>query len=292
MSNPARRVTPDLLREWALPSGADSKYARGSVLVVGGARKSPGAVLLAGIAALRVGAGRLTLAVAESVAGVLAVSAPESGVIGLAETAGGSVAGSSATRLGDELTAADVVLVGPGLDDAAETAALMTTLVPLGDDSATFVLDAFALGVLPELRSDPVVRSLAGRVVLTPNKGEAERLLGRDIRDLQDDVPRIAQRFGAVVTCFGIVSDAEGRVWRLGEGDGGLGTSGSGDVRAGAIAGLLARGADPAQAACWGSYLHLAAGARLAESVGPTGYLARELAGELPPLLAELGQKA
>lgn len=291
MSSPASTVTPEFLREWALPSGADSKYARGSVLVVGGARKSPGAVLLAGTAALRVGAGRLTLAVADSVAPALAVAVPESGVIGLAETASGSVAGNTAEPLADELGTADVVLVGPGLDDAQQTAALLDAIIPLAGGSTNFVLDAFALGVLPDLRKSGQLGSLVGRLILTPNKGEAERLLGRDIRDLDDDVPRIADRFGAVVTCFGVVSDADGRVWRLGSGQGGLGTSGSGDVRAGAIAGLLARGAELAQAACWGSHLHQAAGDRLSVSIGPTGYLARELVDELPSLLAELGQR-
>jgi ADP-dependent NAD(P)H-hydrate dehydratase len=73
-----------------------------------------------------------------------------------------------------------------------------------------------------------------------------------------------------------------------------LGTSGSGDVLAGAgagagaIAGLLARGAEPAQAAVWATHLHAAAGDRLASRVGPLGFLARELVGELPAILAEL----
>jgi len=283
-------VTPELLRGWALPSGADSKYARGGVLVIGGARKTPGAVLLAGMAALRVGAGRWTLGVAESVAAPRAVAVPEAGVIGLTETAGGTVVGSSVDRLGDELDQADVVLVGPGLDDGDEAGELLRALIPIVPVSTSFVLDAYALGVLPELRGSGELESLAGRLVLTPNRGEAARLLGRDIRELEGDVGEIARRFGATVTCFGHIADREGRRWRLGSGQGGLGTSGSGDVRAGAITGLLARGAEFAQAACWGSHLHTAAGDRLSVRIGPTGYLARELVDELPSLLAELGQ--
>ena len=69
----------------------------------------------------------------------------------------------------------------------------------------------------------------------------------------------------------------------------GLGTPGSGDVLAGAIAGLRARGTTDAQAACWGSHLHAAAGDRLASRKGCPGYRARELADELPPLMMELG---
>ena len=88
-------VTPTLLRAWPLPGGGSGKDDRGSVLVIGGARMTPGAVLLAGVAALRSGAGRLTLAVAESVAVPLAVALPEAGVLRLPETASGTVKGSS-----------------------------------------------------------------------------------------------------------------------------------------------------------------------------------------------------
>src|SRR5687767_11781290 len=89
-------VTPTLLRNWPLPGGGSSKEDRGSVLVIGGARKTPGAALLAGLAALRAGAGRLTLGVAESAATQLAIALPEAGVVGLAETPAGSVRGDGA----------------------------------------------------------------------------------------------------------------------------------------------------------------------------------------------------
>jgi len=73
---PAIPVTPTLLRNWPLPPTGSGKLERGTVLVIGGSRKTPGAVLLAGTAALRAGAGRLTLAVAESTAVALAVAVP------------------------------------------------------------------------------------------------------------------------------------------------------------------------------------------------------------------------
>jgi NAD(P)H-hydrate repair Nnr-like enzyme with NAD(P)H-hydrate dehydratase domain len=80
----------------------------------------------------------------------------------------------------------------------------------------------------------------------------------------------------------------DGRAWREEAGGIGLGTSGSGDVLAGLVGGMLARGADPAQAAVWGQYLHAAAGDRLAARVGRLGFLARELLDEVPPVLAGL----
>lgn len=280
-------VTPRLLRGWPLPSLAGSKYGRGQVVVVGGARTTPGAVLLAGTAALRVGAGRLTLAVARSVAVPLAVAVPESGVIGLPETELGSVDGTGLEVLADELHAADAVLVGPGLDDAERTAALLTALVPLVRHSVPVLLDAYALGVLPDLPD--VARRLRGRLVLTPNSTEAARLLGVSDDDLGDTAPdRVAKRYDAVVTCQGRISTPGGDRWDVSTGTSGLATSGSGDVLAGALVGLLGRGADLAQAACWATHLHATADDRLAVRVGRTGYLARELVDELPALLTDL----
>ncbi|WP_227496945.1 NAD(P)H-hydrate dehydratase [Planctomonas psychrotolerans] len=285
MSSPAEIITPASLRQWPLPAPGSSKYDRGDVLVLGGARKTPGAALLAGTAALRVGAGRLTIAVAESVAPALAVAMPEAGVVGLAESSAGSVLGSSVEALADQLDP-DVLLVGAGLDDPDEAEDLLRRLIPLIGADTSVHLDALALGVLPRLGDQR--DAFAGRLVLTPNENEAGRLLERDVDDLDRDVSEIAEKFGAVVTCMNSIAHPDGRVWQSSSGFGGLATSGSGDVLAGAIAGVRARGASLEQAACWGTYLHAAAGDRLAARVGPLGFLARELATELPALLVEL----
>lgn len=287
MPTRAETVTPRLLRDWALPSLAGSKYARGQVVVVGGARPTPGAVLLAGTAALRVGAGRLTLAVARSVAVQLAVALPEAGVVGLPETEQGSVEGTGLDALADDLRAADAVLVGPGLDDADRTAALLGALVPLVRRSTPVLLDAYALGVLADLPD--VAQQLRGRLVLTPNTTEAARLLDVPDEDLDESAAdRVAKRYDAVVTCQGRIAAPDGGRWEVSTGTPGLATSGSGDVLAGALVGLLGRGADLAQAACWATHLHATADDRLAVRVGRTGYLARELLDELPALLTDL----
>jgi len=289
-AKPPIPLTPTLLRGWPLPGGGSGKADRGSVLVIGGARKTPGAALLAGVAALRSGAGRLTLAVAESTAVHVAVALPESGVLGLPESARGSVKGSSASLLVDEFAAADAVLIGPGLDDKDEALALLRGLLvpartpPSGGPAV--VLDAFALGCLPELGAD--LAPWAGRLILTPNPTEAAILLQREIGDLGRDVRTIASRFQAVVSCQGLIAEPDGECWEVNTGHSGLGTSGSGDVLAGAITGLRARGTTGPQAACWGSHLHATAGDRLASRLGGLGYLARELCDELPPLMVEL----
>ncbi|MDQ0689744.1 NAD(P)H-hydrate dehydratase [Arthrobacter sp. W4I7] len=312
-SNSPTLVTPSLLREWPLPAPGEDKYSRGSVLVIGGARATPGAALLAGTAALRAGAGKLTLAVAESVAAQVAVALPECGAMGLPETAEGSVTGEGLDRIASYLDRVDVILVGPGLDDPDLAEELLRVLLEReahsrsgdsgsgdsnsGEGSArggpAVVLDAYALGGLVKVAGQ--LGPWKGRLILTPNPKEAAVLLEREVDDLAADVAEIADKFQAVVSCQGLIARPSGgdeveesELWQMTTGYGGLGTSGSGDVLAGAIAGLRARGTTGPQAACWGTHLHAAAADRLASRMGPLGFLARELADELPALMLEL----
>jgi hydroxyethylthiazole kinase-like uncharacterized protein yjeF len=286
---PAEPITPNTLRDWPLPEPGAGKYGRGQVLVVGGAARTPGAAMLSALAALRVGAGRLTLAVARSVAAEIAVAVPESGVEPLDEDDAGHIAVGAFTALGDDAGSADAVLVGPGLDEPDGTRDLVAHIAELVGDETCVVLDAFALGVAADVadRLEP----LRGRLVMTPNGGEAERLLGRPCGDDDEaDALEIADRYGAVVALSDVIAAPDGRTWAKGTGAGGLGTSGSGDVLSGVVVGLLARGAEPAQAAAWASSVHATAGDRLAVQVGPLGYLASELLSEIPRVLVELGR--
>jgi len=289
VSAPTERVTPGLLRAWPLPQPSGSKNSRGTVLVVGGSRRSPGAVQLAGRAALRVGAGKITLAVAASVATAVSVAVPECGVVPLEETRAGHVRGTSVRAARDDIEAADAALVGPGLSDAAETRRMLEHLVPVWSKHTTVVLDAFALGALAG-RPQLARRGSHGRPrILTPNESEAARLLGREVRDLGDATLRIARDYRAVVSCFGRIASPDGRLFTVGDGSPGLGTSGSGDALAGAIAGLAARGCPPLQAAVWGTYLHAAAGESLSASIGPLGFLASEIVDRFPAEITAIG---
>jgi len=280
-------ITPNALRQWPLPEPGAGKYGRGQVLVIGGAARTPGAAMLSALAALRVGAGRLTLAVASSVAAEVSVAVPESGVQPLEQDDAGHIALGAIDAAADDAGSADAVLIGPGLDEPDGARDLVARIADVVGPETKVVLDAFALGVAADVadRLEP----LRGRLVMTPNSGEAERLLGRDCDDDVADAREIAERFGAVVALSDVIAAPDGRVWVKGTGAGGLGTSGSGDVLSGVVVGLLARGADPAQAAAWASYVHAAAGDRLAVQVGPLGYLASELLTEIPRVLVELG---
>lgn len=274
-------VDERMLRGWSLPSPAGSKDTRGRIVVVGGSRRTPGAVMLAGLAALRVGAGRLTLVVPEQIADQVAVAVPEAGVLALRD-GGGALLGDDVR---EELESADAVVVGPGF---VEPGVALRAVVEVRDvceaarERTGLVLDAFALGVLPGLG----YLALPADCVLSPNTEEAGILLGHDVDDPADAVVAIAARYGAAVTCFGEIADPGGSRWHVEASGAGLGTSGSGDVLAGAVAGLLARGAGAAQAAVWATYLHAAAGDRLSDRIAPVGFLARELCDELPRRLA------
>src|SRR5689334_16637276 len=108
------RVTPALLRGWPLPAPGGDKESRGRILLIGGTGLTPGAVLLAGEAALRAGAGKLQVATVESVAPALAVALPEALVLPLPADRRGGIAGKAAEQLVDAADGADAVLVGPG----------------------------------------------------------------------------------------------------------------------------------------------------------------------------------
>src|SRR4051812_22498252 len=123
-------VTPALLRDWPLPEPGAGKHARGELLVLGGAAGTPGAVLLAGEAGLRAGAGKLALATVTSTAPPLGVAVPEAQVLGLPEDPTGCLAAAAADAAVQRAGAADTLLVGPGFGDPERTVALLEAVLP------------------------------------------------------------------------------------------------------------------------------------------------------------------
>ena len=287
----AELVTSGTLASWALPAPGSDKEARGRVVIAGGSRDTPGAVLLSAEACLRAGGGKVQLAVAESTAAGIAVAVPESLVIPLPEDPEGTLSAAGADRVVEAGEDADVVLLGPGLLDVDATVALVSQIVPRLD--GTVVIDALASAYVT--KNPDGLGHLRGRCVLTVNPTELSRVLDRDEDEVSADPLEAARdgagRLGAVVLCGGsdkAIATPEGRTWLVRVGGPGLGVSGSGDVQSGIVAGLLARGAEPAQAAVWGAFLHGRAGEKLAVSVGEVGFLARELPAQVPWLLSKL----
>jgi len=276
------------------PDAAGDKDSRGRVLVVGGSAETPGAILLAGVAALRVGAGKLQLATVRSVSAALDIAVPEALVVSLPESRGGEIAGASASRgLAPRVGAVDALLLGPGMGSRRSAHALVQSLVRHMRGDAVLVLDAAA--VVGLANDAGVLTRLAHRVVLTPHAGEMASMMDVAKDEVEREpvasVTRAAQRFGAVVVLKGAeswIATPDGDLFRYAGGSVGLATSGSGDTLAGIVAGLAARGAPAVRAAVWGAYLHGAAGRRLTRRIGPIGFLARELLDEVPAAMHAL----
>ena len=284
-------ISPALLREWPLPLPSEGKESRGHVLVVAGVSRTPGAAVLAAEAALRAGAGKLSVATTASTAHVVAHAVPESLVEALPEADGGHLDETCADTVLGMAANADAVLVGAGMLDDEATGRLMSALA--ASLSTPVVVDATAtawLGSHPQ-----GLARLDGSVVLTVNPSELALVAGCDDDEVAADPAGVASRVSsscsAVVLLGGTakhVAAPDGRSWVYEGGSPGLGVSGSGDVQAGIVAGLLARGCDPAQAAVWGGFAHARAGERLAAASGTLGHLAREQPGEVPAVLREL----
>ena len=287
------RVDEELLRQFPLPHVPEDsgKEDRGRLLVIAGSRELAGAALLAGRAALRAGAGKLQIGTAQSIAAPLAVAMPEARVIGHAETDDGCIAEDGIPPLIRWAKSAQAIAVGCGMQTGPPLERFLSALLRCGA-GCPLVLDAAVLDCLPRLEAE--VRAWPSGTILLPHGGEMARLLDKDREQIEADpaaaVREAAGRFKAVALVKGpysFIAEPGGRVFRLEGGGVGLATSGSGDVLAGIVGGLCARGAEPLTALLWGAWLHAEAGRRLTKEVGRLGFLASELPDLIPGLLPE-----
>jgi ADP-dependent NAD(P)H-hydrate dehydratase len=286
------RITPELLRRHALPWPASDtdKNTRGTVLVAGGSTTSPGAVILSGVAALRAGAGKVMLVVPQPLATPIAIAVPEAGVHAFAVTpAGDPVARAAAAQIGALLAGVDAGLIGPGLADESAAQELARRILD-ATVGPGFVIDALSLTGLWDARE--ILSRHHGRLVITPHAGEMAQLTGKSKAEIAADPLRsaseAAQHLNCIVVLKGattVVAQPEGTLYLHESEIVGLATSGSGDVLAGILAGLMARGASAIAAALWSVHLHAQAGRRLSERIGALGFLARELPSEIPLLM-------
>jgi hydroxyethylthiazole kinase-like uncharacterized protein yjeF len=276
------------LENHPLPPVIDGgKETKGRILVLAGSRDVPGAALLAATAAMRAGAGKLKIATVESVATPMAVEMPEAMVFGLPEAEDGGFATAAVGHVEELASEVDAVVAGPGVRQSEVCKRLAHVLV---QTEAALVLDVALLEKLEPHQDREPKRPIAP--ILLPNADELAALLDCDSRLVEGDPIgcglRAAQLYRSIVLVKGVASHVvtpRGECWTYSGGAPGLGVSGSGDALAGIVGGLLARGAEPLNALLWSVWLHGEAGAQLAEKVGPVGFLAREIAGQIPALL-------
>jgi hydroxyethylthiazole kinase-like uncharacterized protein yjeF len=245
------------------------KGQQGSVLVIGGNIGMAGAARMAGEAALRAGAGLVTVATRNENVAAIVGARPELMCRGVA----------SAEELTALIARADVIALGPGLGQDEWAKTMFDTA--LGNDRRT-VIDADALNLLAQL---PRANS---HWILTPHPGEAARLLGKTAGEVQRDrlgtARAIAQRYGSTVVLKGagtLVVTVDGRPTICDHGNPGMASPGMGDVLTGVIAGIVAQSADLAAAARVGVLVHALAG-DMAARRGERGLLATDLFTHLP----------
>ena len=264
-------VEADDVAAWLPPREPDThKRSAGFAVVVAGSRSMTGAAALAGSAAYRAGAGLVALAVPEGILPVIQEVVREAVFVPLPETEAGTAAGGSA-RLDEVLAQADALAVGPGMTSDERTSAWVRELVRSSE--VPVVLDADGLNAFAGRAEDLADRK--AELVLTPHAGEFARLAGGSAREVEADrvkhVRDLAARTSATVLLKGsrtLVGTPDGVVRINPTGGPYLATGGTGDVLTGAIAGLLARGLVPADAATAAAYLHGIAGSLAAQELG------------------------
>lgn len=311
-------ATADLARPWLAARPLDAhKGTFGRSLIVAGSVNFPGAAALAGLAAYRVGAGLVTLAVPSPIQAFIAPQLPEATWILLPHELG-VISEAAVEVLKDEMPVSQSLLLGPGFGQDRATASFLSRLLGAGETAhrarigfvreegpkeeasalPPTVVDADGLKLLSSLDGWP--GRLPRPSVLTPHPGEMAVMTGLPKDEIQRDriaaATRWAAEWGHVVVlkgAFTVVASPEGAAMVIPVASPALARAGTGDVLAGAIVGLMAQGIGPYRSAVLGAFVHARAGVLAAEARGTTAsVLAGDVAEAIPDAIVELEGKA
>ena len=265
----------------------------GKALIVGGSSHYVGAPYLAATAAGRVGAGLVTLAVPRSLQMAIAAKAVEPTYLPLPEESPGVPQADAAGLIAEQAEGYQALLIGPGIGQADSTYELVTRLLSNGRALPPLVVDADGLNVLAS--SSEWWNDFSREAILTPHPGEMARLTGLSTKDIQERRVEIAvesavkwRKIVVLKGAFTVVAYPDGSSRLSPFANSTMATAGTGDVLAGTIAGLLAQGVEPEDAAALGVYLHGLAGERASADLGDAGMLAGDLLPELPRAIRDL----
>lgn len=283
--------------EWAgtvlpkRPIGAN-KGTFGRVLAVAGSNNYIGAAYLACSGALRAGAGLVTLATASSLQPVLAAKLTETTYLPLPEAEAGIISKEAAKIINENLKSYDVLLLGCGLGQSDSVSQLVPSLL-FQKKLPPLVIDADGLNILAEIPD--WWQKLTGDAILTPHPGEMARLSALTIAEIQSDRINITCKYArewrktiVLKGAFTVIASPDGGCRVSPFANPGLASGGTGDVLAGAIAGFLAQGLSPFDAAALGVYLHGKAAEVVKDVLGDTGMLASDLPPVLPLVIKRL----
>lgn len=267
------------------------KGTYGHVLVIGGSNGMTGAPVLAAQAALKSGAGLVTVAVPRSLQHLVAAQVPEALTKGLPETENEVFSQEALDDLLSLISKATAVVIGPGISREETVKSLLAAMLPKVYKPA--VIDADALTLIAELNDVTLPRN----VVLTPHPGEMARLLHCSTGQVQGDrlaaVRQAAEKYRATTILKGarsLIATPEGDLYINTTGNPGMATGGSGDVLAGMVGALLAQGLTLDKASAAAAFIHGWAGDEAVKETGEMGLVAGDLVRYIPKVLHTLGR--
>lgn len=271
------------------------KGTYGHLMIIAGGRGKSGAAILTARGALRCGAGLVTAAIPDAIASIVAVGQAELMTEPMPSRDGHFDAAGTIAALEPLLGGKTALVVGPGLGTSEDSARLVEWLIEKGaQPGRPLLIDADGLNVLAKI-GPAITKSAPGPIVLTPHPGEMARLLGSSSVAVNADrisaAGRLAATTGSAVVLKGarsVIASPEGQIDINSSGNPGMAVPGMGDVLSGIVGALLGQGLNPAHALKLGVFLHGCAADRLAARIGPVGYLASELADELPTTIGAL----
>lgn len=263
----------------------------GRVLIAAGSRGMAGAANLSALAALRSGAGLVTLAVPDAIYNVTVRKDPEVMVRPFPATAQGTLDLKSFTEISKQLSNQDVLAMGPGLSRNSSTVKLIHKLIL--NTQIPMVIDADALNAL-EGKSEVLLRVQAP-CILTPHAKEFERVFGlnpgKSDLERKEAARNAAETYGVFIVLKGhrtVVAAPNGKIFLNTSGNAGMATAGTGDVLTGMIAGLLGRRKHLFDTICLAVYAHGIAGDFAAQKKGRTALIARDILESLPNVFKKL----
>jgi ADP-dependent NAD(P)H-hydrate dehydratase / NAD(P)H-hydrate epimerase len=267
------------------------KGTYGHLLVLAGSRGKAGAAVMAGKAALRMGAGLVTIATAASAVGAVGRGMMELMTASLPETREGTIAAEAVPAAEKAAKNKDAVVIGPGLTTPPSTAEFVRTLLP--KLKMPLLIDADGLNILAGHLD--ILRSLPGPVILTPHPGEFARLTGLSTDEVLlrrlELAPKFAREHNIILVLKGyrtIVATPQGRIYINPTGNPGMATGGSGDVLSGMIGSLLVQSRDALGAALAAVYLHGLSGDLAAARLSEKALIAGDLIRFIPPAVKSL----
>jgi NAD(P)H-hydrate epimerase len=280
----------DFLKKIPVRAPESHKGTYGHALIVAGSPGKTGAAAMAAQAAMRVGAGLVTIGVPERLNAIFEIKVTEAMTEPLPDADGGFLCMDSWQRIQEVLPGKTVVAIGPGISDREDTAQLVHTIIE--SVSLPLVIDADGLNALA--RNPDILKKAKAAVVLTPHPGEMARLMGIPTQAVQADRIGTARKFstacGVIVVLKGartVIAEPGGHVYINPTGNPGMASGGMGDVLTGMIAGFMAQGWKPLFCAQFAAFVHGHVGDMLASRQGDRGTIATDIINEIPVVLKQ-----